>query len=231
MRAPAFLAALALLSGVCAILALSCSSTTNTRIGIDAPPFTDESFGPLGDYLDHRCGTADCHGQPGRNLRIWGCEGMRLEAGAVPVCSPKINGVKIPGAGPTTVAEHQATYRSLVGLEPQVMTEVWDGCKNQVDDAGNALYPPGSSCHPELLTFVQKARGAQAHKGGQLICIEPPCPPGVPNPDYPLQTANGKVMTDPQDVCIVSWLEGATDMTACQQALGIPMYPTDAGSE
>lgn len=222
---PLVLALLAILSGACAALGLSCSSTTNTRIGIDAPPFSDQSFGPLGDYLDHRCGSLDCHGQPGRNLRIWGCEGMRLDGG-IPVCNRTI-----PGGGRTTVAEHEATYRSLVGLEPQVMTEVYAGCSGQVNDAGAALYPPGSSCHPELLTFVQKTRGAEAHKGGQLICITPPCPPAVPNPSYPLQTANGTVMTDPQDVCIVSWLEGATNMMACQQAESIPTYPMDASTE
>lgn len=225
-RAPIFLAALAVLSGSCAVLALSCSSTTNTRIGIDAPPFSDQSFGPIGDYLDHRCGSLDCHGQPGRNLRIWGCEGMRLDAGMIPVCNRTV-----PGGGRTTTAEHQATYRSLVGLEPQVMTEVYSGCSGQLDDAGAAIYPPATSCHPELLTFVQKARGAQAHKGGQLICLTPPCPPAVPNPNYPLMTANGTVMADPQDVCIVSWLEGATDTMACNLAEAIPTYPMDASAE
>jgi hypothetical protein len=223
---PILLAALAVLSGACAVLALSCSSVTNTRIGIDAPPFSEQSFGPLGDYLDHRCGSLDCHGQPGRNLRIWGCEGMRLDAGMIPVCNKTV-----PGGGRTTLYEHQATYRSLVGLEPQVMTEVYSGCSGQVGDGGAALYPPGSSCHPELLTFVQKARGAEAHKGGQLICLAPPCPPAVPNPDYPVQTSNGTVMTDPQDVCIVSWLEGATNVMACQQAESIPTYPMDASTE
>ena len=104
MKGPLLLGALAVLSGTCAVLALSCSSTTNTRIGIDAPPFTDQSFGPLGDYLDHRCGSLDCHGQPGRNLRIWGCEGMRLDAGMIPVCNRTV-----PGGGRTTVEEHQAT--------------------------------------------------------------------------------------------------------------------------
>jgi hypothetical protein len=223
---PSLAGGAAVLSGVCAVLALSCSSTTNTRIGIDAPPFSDQSFGPLGDYLDHRCGSLDCHGQPGRNLRIWGCEGMRLDAGMIPVCNRTV-----PGGGRTSTAEHEATYRSLVGLEPQVMTEVYGGCAGQVAEAGVALYPPGSSCHPELLTFVQKARGAEAHKGKQLICITPPCPPGVPNPNYPLQTSNGTVMADPQDVCIVSWLEGATNVNACQQAESIPTYPMDASTE
>lgn len=224
--APLVLGIMAALSGACAVLALSCSSTTNTRIGIDAPPFSEQSFGPLGNYLDHRCGSLDCHGQPGRNLRIWGCEGMRLDAGMVPVCN-----LTVPGGGRTTVAEHQATYRSLVGLEPQVITEVYNGCNGQVDDAGVALYPPGSSCHPELLTFVQKARGVEAHKGGQLICLTPPCPPAVPNPSYSPPASNGTVKADPQDVCIVSWLEGATDNNACQLAEAIPSYPMDASAE
>jgi hypothetical protein len=212
---PALAGGAAVLSAACAVLALSCSSTTNTRIGIDAPPFSEQTFGPLGDYLDHRCGSLDCHGQPGRNLRIWGCEGMRLDAGMIPVCN-----WTVPGGGRTTEAE------------PQVMTEVYSGCANQVAEGGAALYPPGPSCHPELLTFVQKARGTEAHKGGQLICITPPCPPAVPDPSYPLQTSNGTVKTDPQDVCIVSWLEGATNMMACQQAESIPTYPTmDASTE
>ncbi len=224
-RAPLVLAGMAVLSATCAVLALACSSTTNTRIGIDAPPFSQESFGPLSDYLDHRCGSLDCHGQPGRNLRIWGCEGMRLDAGMVPVCNKTV-----PGGGRSTLQEHQETYRSLVGLEPQVMSEVYAGCNGQLVEAGVAAYPPGSSCHPELLTFVQKARGAEAHKGGQLICTDPPCPPAVPNPSY-VPPANSNIKTDPQDVCIVSWLEGATDTMACNLGESIPTYPMDASPE
>jgi hypothetical protein len=147
---------------------VSCSAVpSDARIGIDAPNGSEEEFGIVGDYLDHRCGSLDCHGQPGRNLRIWGCEGMRLDPHDVPLCS-------VPqGGSQTTSAEHQATYRSLVGLEPAVMSTV-----------------------------------VEAHKGGVLIA------PG-----------------DDQDVCVTSWLAGATDVIACANAIGYPAFPMDSGAE
>jgi hypothetical protein len=141
----------------------------------------------VGDYLDHRCGSLDCHGQVDRNLRIWGCEGMRLDPQSLPSCSPKP-----VGGGFTTPDEHLATYRSLVGLEPTVMSAVVEG----------------HGAHPELLTFVRKARGLEAHKGGALIT------PG-----------------DDQDVCITSWLAGQTDLNACSNARLYPMFPLDASFE
>jgi hypothetical protein len=179
-------AAAALLGSLAAALESCSDVSADARIGIEAPNGSEAEFGIVGDYLDHRCGSLDCHGQVGRNLRIWGCEGMRLDPHAVPICS-------VPqGGSATTPAEHQATYRSLVGLEPTVMSQV-------VADHG---------AHPELLTFVRKARGLEAHKGGTLIT------PG-----------------DPQDVCITSWLAGQTDQTACANALGYPMFPQDAAVE
>ena len=67
----------------------------------------------------------------------------------------------------------------------------------------------GQGEHPELLTFVRKARGLEAHKGGVLIT------PG-----------------DPQDVCITSWLAGATNPTACTpNAISYPVFPMDAATE
>jgi hypothetical protein len=168
--------------------ASSCSDVpTHARIGIDAPNGSEAEFGPVADYLEHRCGTLDCHGQMDRNLRIYGCEGTRLDPETAPGCSPPPL-----GGGFTTPAEHTGTYRSLVGLEPSVMSQV-------VADHG---------LHPELLTFVRKARGLEAHKGGTLIT------PG-----------------DDQDVCITSWLAGKTDTTACGLALGYPMFPQDASLE
>ena len=137
---------LVLASAMAALGALSCSTApSDSRIGIAAP---DESqFPPVSDYLDHRCGTLDCHGQPGRNLRIWGCEGMRLDMNDISNCAPLLGGKK------TTSAEYDATYRSLVGLEPVPMSQV-------VASGGQ---------DPDLLTFVRKARGLDSHKGGQLI--------------------------------------------------------------
>lgn len=203
---------------------LACSVVQNRQIGVDAPPYSDESFGTVGDYLNERCGTLDCHGQVGRNLRIYGCQGLRLDPDASPTsCAEQ----------PTTEDEYEATYRSLVGLEPQVMTTVYSGCASSVVDGG-PTYPPATIdgvvvCHPELLTFIRKARGTEAHKGGQLICVEAPCPAGIPQ--FPLD-GDGGPLVDLQDVCLVTWLEGATDTNACSTAsASYPSFPLlDAGA-
>ena len=165
-----------------AACAASCSFAEQGRIHIDAPDGSEAAFGPVADYLDQRCGTLDCHGSMSRDLRIWGCNGLRLSPSDIPDCATTR----------TTPAEHAATYRSLVGLEPEAMNEVMQGHGTQ----------------PELLTFVRKARGMETHKGGQLIT------PG-----------------DVQDVCIVSWLAGDTNVDACVQALRYPLFPAlDGGS-
>jgi hypothetical protein len=148
----------------------------DARIGIAAPDRAQ--FPPVSLLLDHRCGSLDCHGQRTRNLQIFGCEGLRL-GDASPGC-------RISSGTDTTAEEHDATYRSLVALEPAVMTAVVLG-KGQ---------------NPELLSFVRKARGTEAHKGGTLIT------PG-----------------DDQDQCITSWLAGTTDADACARALAAPVVP------
>src|SRR6202042_1517172 len=112
-------------------------------------------------------------------------EGLRLEAFDAPICG------RAQGGRATTPSEHQATYRSLVGLEPTVMSEV----------------VASHGADPDLLTFVRKARGEEAHKGGALIM------PG-----------------DEQAVCITSWLAGATDTIACAGAISEPAFPP-VGSE
>src|SRR5579864_6963868 len=93
--------------------ASACASVpSDARIGVDAPSGSEQDFGPVAGFLGHRCGTLDCHGQTGRNLQIWGCEGMRLDPKDTPQCNRAL-----PGGRDSTPAEHQATYRSLVGLE------------------------------------------------------------------------------------------------------------------
>ncbi len=174
------LVSVAIVSGTAG--AVSCSAVpSDARIGIDAPPESPAEFGPVGDYLDHRCGTLDCHGMSTRNLRIWGCEGMRLDPTDIPYCSRALGGKA------TTPDEYEATYRSLVGLEPVVMSTVVSG----------------GGQHPELLTFVRKARGVEAHKGGVLMSLG-----------------------DAQDMCVTSWLSGKTDITACTpNAISYPQFP------
>jgi hypothetical protein len=148
MKTPHGITALA----IAAALIVACASVTEHQIGIVAPSEAEDQFGPVGDFLDHRCGSLDCHGQVGRNLQIWGCEGMRLDPNDIPSCTRLLGGQR------TTVAEHQATYRSLVGLEPTVMSLV-------VLDHG---------ADPERLTFIRKARGIEPHAGGALIVAGDP---------------------------------------------------------
>jgi hypothetical protein len=223
MQRRARLLSLGIAAASSAVLAGAACSVQNARIGITAPPYGPQSWRPVADYLDNRCGTLDCHGQIGRNLRIYGCTGLRLS----PTDTPATCAVA------TTEAEYEATYRSLVALEPQVMTTVYTECATAVGSDGLAVYPPPpqSNCHPELLTFIRKARGIETHKGGQLICTQAPCPDGIP-PPAPLSDGGSGLPVDPQDVCLVSWLEGATDSVACAAAFGIPNFPLpDAGTE
>lgn len=99
------------------------------------------AFPPVLDALEPRCATLDCHGKPERNLRFYTSSGLRLLPSDV------------PGSGSTTEAEYEASYRSVVGLEPEWMSLV-------VGEQGEA---------PERLTFVRKGRGAEAHKGGVIL--------------------------------------------------------------
>jgi hypothetical protein len=99
------------------------------------------SYEPVHDVLETTCGTLDCHGQAGRNLRLYGGRGLRL--------SPTDN----PADNPTTHAEYDQSYWSVIGLEPEVMSDV-------VLDEGRV---------PERLTLVRKARNLEHHKGGKLF--------------------------------------------------------------
>lgn len=126
--------AIAALGGV--MLLLGCS-------GDDAPPppsVTPPAAGweSVSEMLGARCASLDCHGQPGRPLRLYHRAGLRLADDDV------------PGGGATTAAEHAANLRATAGLEPEVLARV-------VREGGLA---------PERLTLVRKAIGREGHKGG-----------------------------------------------------------------
>jgi hypothetical protein len=101
-----------------------------------------ESFAVVAQVLVRHCGSLDCHGSAFRNLRVYGNEGLRLDARDRPL-QPAC----------TTAAEVEEDYQSAVGLEPEVMSAV-------VADGG---------AHPERLTLIRKARGTEHHKGGAPI--------------------------------------------------------------
>jgi hypothetical protein len=175
----AYVVAAAAIAALASVIACQFASS-DLRAGIAAPDLGQFESAGVADYMDHRCGSLDCHGQATRNLVMWGCNGLRLdpdETGIIPGC-------RASGGKNTTTQEYEASYRSLVGLEPAVMSAV-------VQNGGQ---------HPELLTFIRKARGWDAHKGGALIDL------------------TTQVGVD-QDNCLTSWLAGNADATACGNAI------------
>lgn len=120
------------------LLLVACSPQTSQTV--EAVP-DRASFPPVAELLVKRCGTLDCHGQTGRNLRLYGSLGLRLSATDRPVSK-----------GQTSKDEYDQDFDSVVGLEPEILSAV-------VSSGG---------ANPERLTLVRKARGAEAHKGGTL---------------------------------------------------------------
>jgi hypothetical protein len=99
-----------------------------------------EAFTSVSPFLEDGCGTVDCHGQPSRPLRIMGYYGLRL--------SPS----DYPGGNPTTVAEVDANWEAVCGLQPELMTEVVMG-----------QAAPGS------MLLLMKPLDETHHKGGLVI--------------------------------------------------------------
>ena len=126
-----------------ALSGLACASAPdgNARVAVVAP--SAASFPAVATFLEHRCGTLDCHGQIGRNLRLYGYDGLRLAA------------ADLPGGAPTTADEIAVDYQSVIGLEPEILATV-------VEQGG---------AQPERLTLVRKGRGSEHHKGGALIMV------------------------------------------------------------
>jgi hypothetical protein len=88
-----------------------------------------------------------------------------------------------------TCEENQETYQSVVGLEPEKMSLV------------------ASGANPDILTMVEKARGAEAHKGGQIWSTG-----------------------DDSDNCLTSWLTGTPNSVDCENGVGgVLMQANPAG--
>ncbi len=124
-----------------ALLLANCATPDPSALVTSTVP-TESGFPYVAELMVHRCGTLDCHGAVGRNLRIYGDEGLRLAASDMP-CVP---------AG-TTSAEVSADFVSVVGLEPEEMNAV--------------LADHGAS--PERLALLAKPLGLETHKGGTLF--------------------------------------------------------------
>jgi len=135
--------------GAALAVATACSSpdasvTVDPTAG-DAGP-SREQFDFVAPVLARRCGSIDCHGSIYRNMRIYGYGGLRLGPEAVDPMTPMR----------VTADEAQASYESVVGLEPEIMRAV-------VQSGGAGV---------ERLTFVRKGRGDEDHKGNKRLTAE-----------------------------------------------------------
>jgi hypothetical protein len=155
------------LAGIAAGVILLACDTSDGTIDPATPP-SGPAFRPVAEVLLDRCGTLDCHGSKYRNMRLFGLGSSRV----VPTDRPDAPG--------TTQAEVDRDYESVVALEPDVIRQV-------VAEGGR---------DPERLMFLRKARGSEAHKGGEAIGPE-----------------------DPADACLTSWLKSAIDTGKCVAAL------------
>ena len=129
-----------------ALVTTACSSpdasaTVDPTAG-DAGP-SRAQFDFVAPVLARRCGSIDCHGSIYRNMRIYGYGALRTGPEATdPMTPPRV-----------TATEAQASYESVVGLEPEIMRTV-------VQQGGAGV---------ERLTFVRKGRGDEDHKGNKRL--------------------------------------------------------------
>ena len=125
-----------------AVLVGGCSSAEAVYTPTALPDA--KAFPYVAEYMEHRCGSLDCHGSVARNLRVYGDEGLRLLPSHRP-CVP---------VG-TTDAEVAEDYASIVGLEPETLNAI------VADRGANAA----------RLTLIAKPLGLEEHKGGTLFHV------------------------------------------------------------
>jgi len=99
-----------------------------------------DTFSPVSAMMEARCGTLDCHGSPARNMRVYGVYGLRAD------------GNSVTGTPDTTEADVDATYESVVSIDPEVLS---------------AVYAHGDD--PSKWIVLANARGIRAHTGGTRI--------------------------------------------------------------
>jgi hypothetical protein len=136
-----WIGSLVTLSAFTAALEFACSSPpADARFVATLPDQT--TFPAVAAMLIQACGSLDCHGTLGRNLRLYGNTGLRYSDSDVPTALT-----------PTTDAEIEQDFGSIVGLEPEILSAV-------VASGG---------MDPQRLTFYRKPRGLESHKGGTVI--------------------------------------------------------------
>ncbi len=145
-------------TGIGLVWAAACASppdeTRFTFVGApDLAPSMAEYIKVPGpdNYLGKRCGSLDCHGQLGRPLRIFSQNGLRSFDASNGGYFPNLT-----GKTGLTDEERKQNYEAVIGVEPEVMSQV--------------IASGGTDANRLLL--IRKPRLLERHKGGQLMSNE-----------------------------------------------------------
>jgi hypothetical protein len=135
--------------GLAAVVSCASKPDENRVTEVIVPDF-DTYVANVDTYLTRRCGSLDCHGQPGRAYRIYSREGFRLYTIQ--------DGSLVSGQQPTAPEEQRANFQALVALEPEEMSRLM---ARQGDN-------------PNLLLFLRKPLKIERHKGGPAMAEDDP---------------------------------------------------------
>ena len=136
---------------IAAATTLSCASTPDKdRVTDVIVPDFDTYVQYVDAYLTRRCGSLDCHGQPGRAYRVYSREGYRLYTIQ--------DGGLVSGQQPTQPEEQRANFQALVAIEPEEMSRL--------------MARQGEN--PNMLLFLRKPLRIERHKGGPSMAEDDP---------------------------------------------------------
>lgn len=178
-------------------------------------------------FLERKCGSLDCHGQPERPLRILGPNGLRIfvEAGDDAGIDAGAAGLS-PLFPYRTALEIDANYSAVVGLEPEVLPRVLaartdDQCRLPGEGVAQVPMIPdvGAERCLHRLLIVSKPLGCGPASLGCSDGI------GVEHKGGPVIARGG-----PGYECLIGWLRGRADPETCWRAAGErPLPAKDAG--
>lgn len=134
----------------CSAAVVACASRPDPQqVTVIMEPDFNDYVQYVDPYLTRRCGTLDCHGQPGRAYRIYSREGYRLDVNDAGLVS---------GQQPTTPEEQRANFEALVSVEPEEMSRL--------------MYRQGQD--PNRLVILRKPLKLERHKGGPAMALDDP---------------------------------------------------------
>ena len=133
----------------CSAGGLSCGAPDVNRLTVVIQPDFDTYKTQVDPYLERRCGTLDCHGQPGRGYRMYGRTGIRLTTGGGDDAG------LVSGQQATTNDEILANYQAIVGLEPEELNRV--------------MAAQGADEELKRWIWIRKPLKIERHKGGPAM--------------------------------------------------------------